>query len=95
MSADEGPAGLAVGPTLTLAAVLPAPDGHAQVAEFRVGKVQIVAPWTRATPESSKVGGGFLTLVNTGSEPDHLVGGTTEVSGSLGIHEFTSSRSLP
>src|SRR5262245_17206848 len=66
----------------------PALDGHAQVAEYSTGKIKIVAPWTRATPESSKVGGGFLTLINTGSEADRLVGGTTEVSGSLEIHEI-------
>src|SRR5215510_15639365 len=60
----------------------------AQVAEYQVGKIKIVAPWTRATPESSKVGGGFMTLTNTGSEPDRLIGGATEVSESLEIHEI-------
>jgi copper(I)-binding protein len=74
--------------TLALAAMALAPDGHAQVAEFGTGKIKIVAPWTRATPESSKVGGGFMTLINTGSEPDRLVGGSTEVSGGLEIHEM-------
>lgn len=74
--------------TLALAAMALAPHGHAQVAEFGTGKIKIVAPWTRATPESSKVGGGFMTLINTGSEPDRLVGGSTEVSGGLEIHEM-------
>jgi copper(I)-binding protein len=76
------------GATLALAAMALAPDGHAQVADFGTGKIKIVAPWTRATPESSKVGGGFMTLINTGSEPDRLVGGSTEVSGGLEIHEM-------
>ena len=60
----------------------------AQSAEYRAGNIKIVAPWTRATPESSKVGGGFMTLTNTGSEPDRLIGGATEVSESLEIHEI-------
>jgi periplasmic copper chaperone A len=74
--------------TLALAATALAPDGQAQVAEFGNGNIKIVGPWTRATPESSKVGGGFMTLVNTGGEPDRLVGGSTEVAGSLEIHEI-------
>jgi len=60
----------------------------AESAEYRAGSIKIVAPWTRATPESSKVGGGFMTLTNTGSEPDRLIGGSTEVSESLEIHEI-------
>jgi copper(I)-binding protein len=76
------------GAPLALAVTALVSDGHAQVAEFSTGKIKVVAPWTRATPESSKVGGGFMTLINTGSEPDRLVGGSTEVSGSLEIHEI-------
>jgi periplasmic copper chaperone A len=60
----------------------------AQVAEYQVGKIKIIAPWTRATPESAKVGGGFMTLTNTGSEPDRLIAGSTEVAGALEIHEI-------
>lgn len=83
------------GATLALAAMALAPDGHAQVAEFGTGEIKIVAPWTRATPESSKVGGGFMTLINTGSEPDRLVGGSTEVSGAWKFTRCTSSMALP
>src|SRR5262245_50477943 len=60
----------------------------AQGAEYRAGNIKILAPWTRATPESSKVGGGFMTLINAGSEPDRLIGGSTEVSEGLEIHEM-------
>ena len=63
----------------------PAP---AQVAEFTAGKIKVAGPWTRATPESSKVGGGFMTLTNTGSEPDRLVSGSVEIADSLEIHEI-------
>ena len=76
------------GAPLALAAMVLAPVVQAQIAEFSSGKIKIVAPWTRATPESSKVGGGFMTLINSGSEPDRLVGGSTEISGGLEIHEI-------
>jgi periplasmic copper chaperone A len=77
------------GATATLAAFVCAPGATcAQGAEFNAGAIKIVAPWTRATPESAKVGGGFMTLTNTGTEPDRLIGGSTEVSGALEIHEI-------
>jgi copper(I)-binding protein len=60
----------------------------AEGTEYRAGKIKIVAPWTRATPESSKVAGGFMTLINTGSEPDRLIAGSTQVSAGLEIHEM-------
>ena len=72
----------------TAIAAISCGTASAQVAEYQVGKIKIVAPWTRATPESSKVGGGFMTLTNTGSEPDRLIAGSTEVAGALEIHEI-------
>jgi copper(I)-binding protein len=74
---------------IALAALTSIEDtASAQGAEYRAGKIKIIAPWTRATPESSKVGGGFMTLINTGREPDRLIGGSTEVSEGLEIHEI-------
>ena len=64
------------------------PAASAEVAEYSAGTIKVVAPWTRATPESAKVGGGFMTLINTGGEADRLIGGSTEVSGALEIHEM-------
>jgi|SRR4029077_16445062 copper(I)-binding protein len=75
--------------TLAVAALTFGPGTpFAQVAEYGAGNIKIVAPWTRATPESAKVGGGFMTLTNAGNEPDRLIGGSTEVSGALEIHEI-------
>jgi periplasmic copper chaperone A len=74
---------------IALAALTSIQDAaSAQGAEYRAGKIKIIAPWTRATPESSKVGGGFMILINTGREPDRLIGGSTEVAEGLEIHEI-------
>lgn len=56
--------------------------------EFQSGAIRVLTPWSRATPESSKVAGGFMTLVNTGKTSDRLIGGSTAVSRSLEIHEM-------
>jgi copper(I)-binding protein len=56
--------------------------------EFKAGSLEIVHPWTRATPGGATVGGGYVTIVNKGSEPDRLVGGSFEQSERLEIHEM-------
>jgi copper(I)-binding protein len=60
----------------------------AQAAEFKAGSVLITSPWTRATPERAKVGGGFMVLTNTGKEDDRLIGASVDISGSVEIHEM-------
>jgi copper(I)-binding protein len=60
----------------------------AQASEFKAGNVVITSPWTRATPERAKVGGGFMVLTNTGKEEDRLIGASADISGSVEIHEM-------
>jgi hypothetical protein len=54
----------------------------------KVGSLQIDHPWSRATPGGATVAGGFMTITNTGSEPDRLIGGTFEQAGRVEIHEM-------
>jgi periplasmic copper chaperone A len=56
--------------------------------EYRAGGIKITAAWSRATPESAKVAGGFMTITNTGKTADRLVSGSTSVAGALEIHEM-------
>ena len=41
-----------------------------------------------ATVESARVGGGFMTVTNTGKKSDRLISATTEISGGVEIHEM-------
>src|SRR5262249_2814469 len=45
-------------------------------------------PWIRATPGGAKVAGGYMTIINTGSEPDRLVGGTLPQAGRFSVHQM-------
>ena len=56
--------------------------------EFKAGVVVIDHPWSRATPAGAKVAAGYLTLQNTGAEPDRLVSATAEIAGRTEIHEM-------
>lgn len=56
--------------------------------QFKANSIVIERPWTRATPGGAKVAGGYMTVTNTGSEPDRLVGGTLLQAGHFTVHEM-------
>jgi copper(I)-binding protein len=57
--------------------------------EFKLGSLEIIHPWARATPGGAKVGGGYVTIVNHGTEPDRLVGATVpDRSDRVDVHEM-------
>lgn len=74
----------AAGAVLSLAAY---PAIPAAAHDYAVGPLKIGHPWARATPPAAKVGGGYLSVENTGPEPDRLIGGSTEAAARLEIHE--------
>src|SRR3546814_19538618 len=57
--------------------------------DYRVGSLAIDQPWARAMPAGAPVAGGYLTITNTGSEPDRLLGGTSDAAEAVEIHEST------
>ena len=63
-------------------------DGS-QAHEYNVGSLKIGHPWARATPKGASVAGGYLTITNTGTTPDRLVGGTAAFAGRLEIHQMS------
>ncbi len=66
--------------TLTAAALALLVVGSVHAHDFTVGPLVIAHPWTRATPKSATVAGGYLKITNTGSTPDRLTGGSVEVA---------------
>lgn len=61
----------------------------AQAEDVAVGGLKISAPWARATPKGAAVGGGYMTITNTGTTSDRLVGGATEISSRFELHEMS------
>ncbi len=56
--------------------------------DYKAGSLVIGQPWTRVTPKGAAVAGGYLKITNTGSTPDRLTGGSSEVSKRFEIHEM-------
>jgi periplasmic copper chaperone A len=56
--------------------------------DYTVGRLKIGHPWARATPKGASVGGGYMSITNTGSAPDRLVGGSTDAASRFEVHEM-------
>jgi periplasmic copper chaperone A len=78
----------ALAPIVALVAcLLAAPCARAE--DVKAGDLVISQAWSRATPKGAKIGGGYLTIENKGSAPDRLIGGSSDVAGSIQVHEMT------
>ncbi|TXN27494.1 copper chaperone PCu(A)C [Methylobacterium sp. WL19] len=72
----------------TLVALLAAAGG-AYAHEYSAGSLKIGHPWSRATPGGAKVAGGYVSVTNTGSEPDRLIGGAFDQAAEVEVHSMT------
>jgi copper(I)-binding protein len=69
---------------LALGAMTAAPPAQ----EFTAGAIKVGKAWTREVPAGAKVAVGFMTIANTGKEPDTLVGGSIPLAGKFEVHEM-------
>ena len=56
--------------------------------EFKIGDLEIVHPWARATLKGSTVADGFMKIINHGSTPDRLLSVTVEFAKAGQIHDM-------
>ncbi|MGO4171143.1 copper chaperone PCu(A)C [Bosea sp. TAF32] len=77
--------------SLSLAtAVLALSATMASAHDFKAGALKIGHPWSRATPAGAKVGGGYLSIENTGTTPDRLVSISVPFAARAEIHEMAT-----
>ncbi len=62
--------------------------------DYKVGALEIDHPWSRAVPKGATVAAGYVTIKNTGTEPDRLVGGSTPVAGKFEVHEMSMDKGI-
>lgn len=67
---------------ITLSATLACAHG------YKLGNIEIKHPWAKATLAGQPVAGGFMKIVNTGTEPDRLLTVTSAVSDMIQIHQM-------
>ncbi len=73
-------------PLLAALALLAATPAFAHDITF--GALELNGPFARATLPNAPVAGGFLTIVNTGSEDDRLVSASADIARETQIHEM-------
>jgi hypothetical protein len=66
----------------------------ASATQYKAGAVEIENPWSRATPKGTTVGAGYMKITNTGTQPDRLTGGSSDVAGTFQIHEMTMEKGV-
>jgi len=62
--------------------------------DYKVGAIEIDHPWSRAVPKGATVAAGYITIRNTGAEPDRLVSGSTPVAGKFIVHEMSMDKGV-
>jgi copper(I)-binding protein len=72
--------------TVLLAVSLAATPSFAH--DYKIGSIEIVLPWSRATPSTAPSAGGFLTLTNKGDAPDRLISIMSPAAKQTEIHEM-------
>jgi hypothetical protein len=70
---------LALGATTTVVAT---------AQDFTAGGIKVSKVWTREVPAGARVAAGFMTITNSGKEPDTLIGGSFPLAGKFEVHEM-------
>jgi copper(I)-binding protein len=79
---------------LILAAAVSLLTVPAMAQDYKLGSLEITAPWTRATAPTARSGGGFMTITNKGTTADRLVSARSTVSDKVEIHEMQMDGSV-
>ena len=77
-----------------LAGVVSLTASATQAGDYKIGALEVASPWSRATPKGATVAAGYMKITNTGTEPDRLVGGSSDVATSFQIHEMRMEKGV-
>jgi copper(I)-binding protein len=75
--------------TLLLVGLIGLSATTAYARDYKVGSLAIIDAWARATPKGATVAAAYMKITNTGTTPDRLVGGSSDVAPTFQVHEMT------
>jgi len=73
---------------VTVIAIALYPGASAMAADYKAGSIEIVEPWSRATPKGAQTAVGYMTIKNNGTTPDRLIGGSVDVASRFQLHSM-------
>jgi periplasmic copper chaperone A len=62
--------------------------------DYNAGSIEIVNPWSRATPKGAQTAIGYMTIKNNGATPDRLIGGSVDVAASFQLHSMVMENGI-
>jgi hypothetical protein len=62
--------------------------------EYKIGNLKILHPYIIETPPGAKIAGGYMKIVNTGNQTDHLSLVTVDFAKSAEIHEMKTENDI-
>jgi copper(I)-binding protein len=62
--------------------------------DYTLGDLRIGHPWTRATAAAGAAGAGYLTIRNTGQQPDRLLRAESALAGTVELHTMTMDQGV-
>jgi periplasmic copper chaperone A len=57
--------------------------------DVKVGSLSVSNPWSTATPKGASVAVGYMNIANSGTAPDRLISGSSDISAKLEMHNMT------
>ena len=69
-------------------------SGAAAAEDMKAGPISVKDAWSRAKPEGTDVGVGYLTITNDGDAPDRLVSAEAAFAGQAEIHQMTMNNGV-
>ncbi|MGC2078817.1 MAG: copper chaperone PCu(A)C [Xanthobacteraceae bacterium] len=61
----------------------------AMAADYKVGSLEIITPWSRASPKGASTAIGYMIIKNNGATPDRLIGGSADFANAFQLHSMT------
>ena len=62
--------------------------------EYKIGNLKILHPYITETPPGAKISGGYMKIINTGNQTDHLSLVTVDFTKSAEIHEMRTENDV-
>ncbi|MEK9556534.1 MAG: copper chaperone PCu(A)C, partial [Gammaproteobacteria bacterium] len=66
----------------------------AVAAEYKLGNVSIVNPYSRATPAGAMTGAGYMNIKNIGEEDDRLISASCGCAAKAEVHEMSNNNNI-
>lgn len=73
---------------MTIVAAVCTVSTTAFATDYKAGGIEVINPWSRATPKDASTAIGYMTIKNDGSTPDRLIGGSIAVADNFQLHSM-------